>query len=268
MNLQVSHETVYRFSEPVHYGLQRIRLTPIAGPTQTVGDWSLSFDNCREEVSYTDHFGNVVHLVQMKPDTESLSIVASGSVATHRSDGVIGLQDSALPLSFFTMATPLTTPGAGVRRLVSTSANGGDQVAQLHQLSATVRAAVDYRLGDTDAKTTAEQAVSAASGVCQDHAHIFAAAGRSLGFPVRYVSGYLLLDSGAHQTAGHAWAEAWVDGLGWVGFDVSNGISIDERYIRVAVGRDYLEAAPVSGVRYGPGLEQMDVALDVQQAPQ
>lgn len=268
MHLEVTHETVYRFSEPVRYGLQRVRLTPLAGPTQTVWDWTLSFDNCREEVAYDDHFGNVVNLVQIKPDTELMSITASGTVDTHRADGVIGEHNGALPLSFFATPTPLTSPGRGVRRLVAAAGQSGDQVSQLHTLSEAVREAVEYQLGETDARTTAEEAIAAGTGVCQDHAHIFAAAARLTGRPVRYASGYLLLDSGAAQTAGHAWAEAWVDDLGWVGFDVSNGISIDERYIRVATGRDYLEAAPVSGLRYGPGAEELNVALDVQQVQQ
>ncbi len=268
MDLEVAHETVYRFSEPVKYGLQRIRLTPIAGPTQTVAHWSLALRNCQEEVSYLDHFGNSVHLVQIEPDADSMSITASGSVETNRADGVIGPLPGALPLSFYTTPTSLTVPGEGVRALAGTLSQGDDQVAYLHETSAAVRSAIDYQLGQTAAETTAEQALKVGAGVCQDHTHVFASVVRSAGLPVRFVSGYLLLDSGESQTAGHAWAEAWVEGLGWVGFDVSNGISVDERYIRVAVGRDYLEAAPVSGVRYGTGTEQLDVALDVQRVQQ
>jgi hypothetical protein len=83
--------------------------------------------------------------------------------------------------------------------------------------------------------------------------HIFVAAARSMGYPARYVSGYLMMNDRVHQDASHAWAEAHVDGVGWVGFDVSNGISPDARYVRVATGLDYREAAPVSGLRFGRG---------------
>jgi transglutaminase-like putative cysteine protease len=101
--------------------------------------------------------------------------------------------------------------------------------------------------------------------VCQDHAQIFVAAARALGFPARYVSGYLMMDDRVHQDASHAWAEAHVENIGWVAFDVSNGISADPRYVRVATGLDYQEAAPISGLRYGSGGESLRVDLQVQQ---
>jgi transglutaminase-like putative cysteine protease len=124
---------------------------------------------------------------------------------------------------------------------------------------------VHYDVGHTDAATTADAALSAGHGVCQDHAHIFITAARVLGFPARYVSGYLMLTDRIEQEASHAWAEAHVDDLGWVGFDVSNGISPDPRYVRVATGADYLEAAPISGLSYGGGEQQMVVSLAVEQ---
>jgi transglutaminase-like putative cysteine protease len=101
--------------------------------------------------------------------------------------------------------------------------------------------------------------------VCQDHAHIFIAAARSMGYPARYVSGYLMMEDRVHQDASHAWAEVHVDPLGWVGFDVSNGISPDTRYVRVATGLDYAEAAPVSGLRFGNGGEAMSIDIQVAQ---
>ena len=86
-----------------------------------------------------------------------------------------------------------------------------------------------------------------------------------MGFPARYVSGYLMMDDRVDQDASHAWAEVHVDGIGWVGFDVANSISPDERYVRVATGLDYVEAAPISGMRHGDGDERMVVTLQVQQ---
>ena len=115
------------------------------------------------------------------------------------------------------------------------------------------------------AESTAEDALAAGRGVCQDHAHVFVAAARHLGHPARYVSGYLMLDDRVEQDASHAWAEVWIEGLGWVGFDVSNGISPDERYVGVARGLDYRDAAPISGVRFGSGEEELHVSVQVQQ---
>ena len=86
-----------------------------------------------------------------------------------------------------------------------------------------------------------------------------------MGIPARYVSGYLMLEDRIDQEATHAWAEAHVEGLGWVGFDVSNGICPDARYVRVATGRDYAEAAPVTGISWGPGESILSVSLAVEQ---
>jgi len=112
---------------------------------------------------------------------------------------------------------------------------------------------------------TAEDALEAGHGVCQDHAHSFIACCRYMDIPARYVSGYLMMDDRIDQDATHAWAEAYVEGLGWVGFDVSNGISPDTRYVRVATGLDYAEAAPVSGTRFGSAGEALAVQVQVQQ---
>jgi transglutaminase-like putative cysteine protease len=124
---------------------------------------------------------------------------------------------------------------------------------------------VTYEIGSTHSKTTAEEALAAGEGVCQDHAHIMISVARALGFPARYLSGYLLMDDRVDQDATHAWCEVYLTGLGWVGFDVSNGISPDSRYITVATGRDYRDAAPILGIRQGEGEEKLDVALQVQQ---
>ena len=129
----------------------------------------------------------------------------------------------------------------------------------------TIDERVVYTSGATHAGTTAEEALKLGTGVCQDHAHIFAAAARKLGFPARYVSGYLMMNETIDQAASHAWAEAYVPLLGWVAFDASNGISPDERYVRVAIGRDYRDAMPVSGIRLGWAEEQLAVSITVEQ---
>ena len=94
---------------------------------------------------------------------------------------------------------------------------------------------------------------------------MFIACARLMGVPARYVSGYLMMDDRVVQDATHAWAEAWLPELGWVGFDISNAISPDTRYVRLATGLDYFEAAPVSGMRFGASGERMSVTVEVQQ---
>ena len=122
-----------------------------------------------------------------------------------------------------------------------------------------------YEVGASEVHWSAEDALAAGRGVCQDHAHVFVACARVLGLPARYVSGYLMTEGREVQDAAHAWAEAHVPGLGWVGFDPANGISPDTRYVRVATGLDYGQAAPVSGTRYGGAEEGLSVSVEVAQ---
>jgi transglutaminase-like putative cysteine protease len=97
------------------------------------------------------------------------------------------------------------------------------------------------------------------------HAHIFIAAARTIGVPARYITGYLVVGAEGSADAHHAWAEAWVEGLGWVGFDVANRICPTERYVRLAAGLDAGYAAPITGSRKGGAEEKLDVAVEVQQ---
>jgi len=122
-----------------------------------------------------------------------------------------------------------------------------------------------YDTEQTHANTLAEDALAQGHGVCQDHSHVFVSSARLLGFPARYVSGYLMMNDRVEQDATHAWAEAYVDGVGWIGFDISNAISPDERYVRVATGLDYADCAPITGVRYGAEKGTMEVEIQVQQ---
>jgi transglutaminase-like putative cysteine protease len=127
-----------------------------------------------------------------------------------------------------------------------------------------VRARVDYVPGTTSTHTEAAAALADGRGVCQDHAHIFIAAARSLGVPARYVTGYLVIEADNASQAHHAWAEAWVEALGWVGFDVANRICPTERYVRLAAGLDAGYAAPIVGSRRGGETEVLEVSVEVQ----
>ena len=126
---------------------------------------------------------------------------------------------------------------------------------------------ITYDTNPTGSNTTAAEAFSLRRGVCQDLTHIFIAACRSLAIPARYVGGHFHRSDGVtSQEAGHAWAEAFVPDLGWVAFDPTNGISATEAHVRVAIGLDYLGAAPVRGTRTGGGQETLTVAVNVDQA--
>lgn len=263
MRLTISHTTTYRYAEPVRYGLQELRLRPHDDASQEVIRWNVSVDGGRHQLSFDDHYGNRVELIGLDEGATETTITASGEVETADTGGVATRHHGHTPLWLYLHATERTEPGRGVRRLCDAVRDTDDEVERLHRLSAAIRDEVDYRTGESHVASTAEEAIEAGAGVCQDHAHVFIAAARGLGHSARYVSGYLLLGDRVAQDASHAWAEAWIDGLGWVGFDVSNGISPDDRYVRVATGLDYRAAAPIRGVTYGAGEETMTVALEV-----
>jgi transglutaminase-like putative cysteine protease len=134
----------------------------------------------------------------------------------------------------------------------------------MHALMAAIHEAVDYKPGTSNTETTAEQAMEKKSGVCQDHAHVFISAARALQVPARYISGYLMTEGKAEQAATHAWGEAHIPGLGWVGFDPANKICPDVRYVRIASGLCYRDAAPVSGMRIGTPGEKLTVTVKVE----
>lgn len=268
MLLNINHVTTYSYDDPVQYALQKVRLRPQISTMQEVGPWSVEIDGGRVEVSYTDHFGNHTDLVSADPGTQILSIRASGAVSTVDKAGIYGKTYARAPLWIFAQPTVLTQAGQGIAQLAE-KAQTSNKLDALHALSAATIKAAPYQIGTTDVTTTAEEALNIGSGVCQDHANIFVTAARLMGLPARYVSGYLMMNDRVDQDATHAWAEVHLDDLGWVGFDVSNGVSPDERYVRIAVGRDARDAAPISGLRMGAGArdgaEEMIVSLQVQQ---
>jgi len=264
MQLKIEHQTKYSYDAPVSFGLQQLRLTPRTGPTQKVEKWEVSVEGGKIETSFSDQHGNDVQLVSFEPFVTEFSVTCRGRVTTRAGSGVSGQHKALAPLWMYQSTTPLTQPGPGIEALIQ-GADASNTVETLHQISARIAAQVRYETGKTGATTTAEEALAAGHGVCQDHAQIFVAATRLLGLPARYVSGYLRMNDRDEQDATHAWAEAFVEDLGWVGFDVSNGISPDERYVRLATGADYADAAPISGLRYGDASEALAVSVQVQQ---
>ncbi|MCC1492881.1 transglutaminase family protein [Cognatishimia sp. F0-27] len=265
MKLTISHVTRYRFEAPVPYGLQQLRKTPKATRHQTIEEWKTVVEGGRIDLEYDDHHNNHVHLVRFEKGTQELLIRCEGLVSMVEGHGVVGPHRGPAPLWLYSHETERTKPGPGVRALLKDLEPAENDLARLHGLMAAIHAAVAYEVGASESDWTAEDALSAGRGVCQDHTHVFLAAARRLGYPARYVSGYLMLDDRVEQDAMHAWAEAHVDGLGWVGFDVSNGMSPDQRYVRVATGLDYRDAAPVTGAVFGGAAEALDVQIAVAQ---
>lgn len=264
MRLSIRHVTRYRFDHPVSYGLQQLRKTPRSAHAQTVLRWDTGIEGGRRELAFDDQHDNRVELLSFERGADALTVTSIGEVEVAETHGVVGRHRGLAPLWLYRRQTDRTKVGAGCRGLLR-SVTGDSALEMLHALTGLVSEAVAYELGASEPNWDAERALEAGSGVCQDHAHVFLACAREMGFPARYVSGYLLLDGRVEQEAMHAWAEAHVEGLGWVGFDVANGISPDIRYVRVATGLDYSEAAPVTGRQTGGTGEVLEVEIDVAQ---
>lgn len=268
MRLRISHSTTYSYDPPPTGVIQVLRLTPGNHDGQYVADWHLDVSVDTRLAMRHDAFGNVAHVFSHGPLPE-LTVQVSGMVETQDTGGVLKGTIERFPPSFFLRATPLTEPDADMVALARTlfDETGGEPLDFLHALMTQIHRTMTFDADATSATTSAVEAFGVRRGVCQDFTHIFAACARSVGVPARYVSGHFYsTESGLAQEAGHAWTEAFVPNLGWVGFDAANGICVTDAHIRVAIGLDYLGAAPVRGTRYGGGNEALAVAVRVDQA--
>ena len=243
----------------------KLRMTPWSGNGQELRRRELRLEGCSVSSSFRDVFGNPVELVEVECGRSSIVLEAQSEVETLDMAGVCPGGQHHSPASAFRATTPKTEPGETIGRIADRFA--GDDLRDpetMHRLSEHVRDSIAYRIGSTNTETTAEEAAGQGEGVCQDHAHAFVSTARLLGLPARYVSGYLRMHDRTEQEATHAWTEVFIENLGWTGFDVSNGISPTETHVRIAVGRDYSDAAPITGVVRGGGEESMRVAVDVR----
>jgi transglutaminase-like putative cysteine protease len=267
MRLFVDHVTLYTYEEPARQVIQLLRVTPASFTGQTVLDWRVDVDCDARLREGRDGYGNFTHMLFVDRPVRQLRLTVSGNVLTEDQAGVVRGLPADLPPQVFVRTTPLTDPGHAVAALAAEVAGeGGTQLERLHRLNHIIHGRLLFSPGATDSATAAEQALAEGRGVCQDFTHIFIAAARLLGIPARYISGHLFRrDGDPLQEAGHAWAEAWIDDLGWVAFDPTNGISIDDAYVRVACGLDYRDASPIAGARAGGGTEKLDVTVQVRE---
>ena len=268
MFISIDHTTDYTYDEPIAYYVQRVRLTPLSSVSQTVHDWAIDMPGIEDSVPYTDGFGNTVHLTTYHGSIGTLSVNASGVVETKDAGGVFGEDASGTLPDVFLRKTDLTCADKDLTEF-GLGINRPDRLELVHEIMRVLHEEVDYDSDATHAGTNANQAFHQRRGVCQDHTHIFLAIARLHGIPARYVTGYLDMGDEEHPSiAHHAWAEAYIDGLAWVGFDPVHCISPSERYVRLACGFDAPSSAPLTGMRRGGGAEKLDVAVTVRQVDQ
>ena len=268
MQLLVHYSTAYRYAPPARSVIQLLRVTPPSFVGQTVLDWRIDVNHDAKLREGRDGYGNITHMLYVDGAVDELTVAVAGRVLTEDRAGVVHGLPHDLPSQVFLRETPLSAAGPELARLADQIAEGkGSTLDRLHRLAALLHANIRFDTEATAVETTAEQACAAGHGVCQDFTHIFIGVARRIGIPARYVSGHLYRRDGVHeQEAAHAWAEGWVEHLGWTAFDPLNGISADDAYVRVACGLDYRDAAPVAGARAGGGTEEMAVEVRVTDA--
>jgi transglutaminase-like putative cysteine protease len=270
MRIRVSHLTTYRYDTPAVSVIQVLRLTPRNHDGQYVSRWRVDVSaDCRVN-QHVDAFGNITHSFTAEGPFETLTVSVEGEVETRDTQGIVTSAVERFPPSLYLRETPLTQldDAIGAFAARARADGGGNTLAELHLLLDRLHEDMTYDTDPTQPTTPAAEAFALKRGVCQDLTHIFIAAARGLGIPARYVGGYFLRGDGVvQQDAGHAWAEAFVPGLGWVAFDAANGICATDAHVRIAVGLDYLGAAPVRGMRYGGASEILDVSVQVDQPP-
>jgi transglutaminase-like putative cysteine protease len=266
MRLSIDHRTTYRFSAPQRRLVQLLRLTPADSHDQTVARWDIHVGCDARLRPARDGFGNLITMLYAEGDVERIEIAVTGEVVTGHADGVVHGVAEPLPPALYLRSTALTPRDPAIAAWAADAAGGDDPLARLHALNRALHArAADRAAGDPARDASAAWEAGAASP--RDLAHVFIVAARAIGAPARFVSGYRLPDrAGAHAPRPHAWAEAHVDGLGWVGFDPAAGLCPEERYVRVAMALDAAGAAPVAGSRTGGGEEALEADVAVSGA--
>ena len=264
MKLLVVHTTRYRYTGPIAESVMEVRLRPMDGVGQRCLEFSLALTSGLKARTYVDGYGNHVHYFNLVRPHTGLSITSRSVVET----GLVPDTDPGEDLvqDFLRFRSPVK------------DVEGVQEIARRHAISQPGSAeATEHALDDvtlyisrefaydravTNVYSAVDEVLELRAGVCQDFAHLFIAVARAMGVPARYVSGYIHLPGDKSLTsASHAWAEAWIPGKGWVGYDATHPVRTSEHHVRVAVGRDYTDAAPTRGIYIGSATGAMQVTV-------
>ena len=279
--LLVEHLSEFGYSEPARGSLMLLRLRPREDARQRLAGFELEIDPPAMPIPFEDSFGNACHLFDIHREHRHTTVRSTARVeiarpvppAASRSgrDAWEALRDAADPVrhweflrpSRFARASPALEAFVATRGIRPDS----DPLSSLLGTASTLWATFRYEPGSTEVDSPIERILETGRGVCQDYTHVMIAIARSWGIPSRYVSGYLLPGGapGERTPAGasHAWAEFLLPDLGWVGIDPTNGMRAEDRHVRVAVGRDYADAAPTRGAMFGGGETRLEVRVTV-----
>jgi transglutaminase-like putative cysteine protease len=262
MKLEIVHATRYRYSGPIAETVMEVRLRPMDGNGQRCREFHLEISSGIKPGTYRDGYGNDVHYFNLVRPHTSLSVTSRSVVET--GGGLDADPGEELVQDFLRFRSPVKDV-PGIRELASRHpiADPGSGLSVEHaldELTLAISREFAYDRAVTNVYSAVDDVLALRAGVCQDFAHLFIAIARTMGVAARYVSGYIHAP-GAATTASHAWAEAWVPGRGWVGYDATHPVRAAEHHVRLAVGRDYSDAAPTRGIYIGSATGSMEVSV-------
>lgn len=170
---------------------------------------------------------------------------------------LINSLDFQIDNQLFLRETELTKMPSGIDDTFPEFTGGTQVFEYLVKLKSHLFSLLEYSPESTDVNTPIAEVLHIRKGVCQDYAHVFLSVCRQNKIPARYVSGYLSQGAdfvGSSQL--HAWVEALIPELGWVGFDATNDLVADHHYIKIAHGTDYRDCSPITGVLETTGAQK------------
>src|SRR5438445_116902 len=264
MKLEIVHETRYRYTGPIAETVMEVRLRPMDGNGQRCLKFDLEVSAGIEPREYRDGYGNNVHYFNLVRPHSRLSVTSRSVVET-------GLERDAeageeLVQDFLRYRSPVKdVPGVheiAANHRIADPRSGPEVEHALDELTLAISRDFTYDRAVTNVYSAVDDVLALKAGVCQDFAHLFIAVARAMGVPARYVSGYIHLRGDKTSfTASHAWADAWVTGRGWIGFDATHPVRTTPHHVRLAVGRDYTDAAPTRGIYVGSANSTMTISV-------
>jgi transglutaminase-like putative cysteine protease len=282
MFYSIRHTTRFVYTPPITESMTEVRMQPRAEGGQRCLKFELHTQPRARILGYRDHLGNIVHHFDIPGKHSHLKITAESTVEITPAPALpeavdVGAWEALdainqtdaywdyLAPSQYAFKTRLLTELSGELNLE----RRGDPLSLLREMNTAIYEIFDYKPQTTTVDSPIDDALRMRLGVCQDFAHIMIALARDLRIPCRYVSGHLYHEGNDHDRsasgATHAWVEAYLPELGWVGFDPTNNLIAAERHIRTAIGRDYADVPPTRGVF--KGLAQSEMSVGVQVSP-
>ncbi len=280
MQYTIRHVTRFTYEAPISESVMEARMQPCTDALQRCIRFGLSTTPPSRVKMYQDHDGNIVHHFNIPGRHSRLTVTAEAFVECRTPDPLptnLGVDawvrvDTATPSGRFwdeLNASPFAHRTPQLDRFAEEIglARGDDPLCTVKRIMSDVHTRFEYSPKSTRVDSPIDDALSVRRGVCQDFAHVMIALVRRIGIPCRYVSGYLFqqADRAARSADGatHAWVEAWLPGLEWVGFDPTHNMTTGERHIRVAIGRDYADVPPTRGVFKGSSAMKSELAVGV-----